>query len=1023
MLMSPIVVSQLDLAGAAQPSPMATRFLKPAVRKALIVIGLFALFAALTLPMFLSTESRDVRVSDGQVAIPPTLLTQRPVVLEGEWSIERITQGGGQNRVLVKVPGPWEGLRMPNGNKLRAGEAMLYRLTLHDVPAGDYRMFLPSIWGASRVYVDGRLRSSRGRMGFSPTTSVYELRLHDVSFSTEGGDVRLAIAISTYNDIKNGIRIAPLVGTAAVMDQWIALAWARTFYISVTFVLIGLFALIVFFNRRVDRSALYLALGAFGLLGVEGIHGLQNLLLVAAPRLSHEVLYASLILCTYGGIIAWVAYVEALFPDRKRRHLYLLLQAIVAVCGTVVAGLLVVGGTLLSARLNSLFLACMVLTFAFVFSRTIWAVREGRDGAILLFLGQVAVAVSTGLQATVNLNFISPGPIARIDLAGYGLMIFAFTHLVMLARRWSVAIVSAEALNEDLGRLLEVNSAVASESHLVSLLERIAGVTSRILGAERTSIFIHDPERSELWSLVAEGMEAREIRIPEDRGIAGHSFQLGQAVHVSDPYRDSRFNPAVDRETGFVTRNLLCSPLVTRDGRKLGVLQVLNSRLNEGFKESDITRLAAFSAQAAVAIDNANLFAAVLESRNYNERILSSMSSGVVTLQDDARRARINDAAARILGVSRDDAEMADAREFVGSANPWLAEEIAQVVAGQVSRTFLDSELMTVSNGTISANLSLVPLRDGDRTTGVLMMIDDISASKRLEGTIRRFMTQEVMDQVLAHDGDALFGSACQASILFADVRGFTTMAEALTPRETVELLNELFTEMYEAVASANGVLDKFMGDAIMAVYGAPLASDQDALNAVTSAVDMLRMLDLINARRADRGAAPVRIGIGISTGEVVAGTIGSPKRMDYTVIGDSVNLAARLQELTKTYGVELLLCEDTAAAISGQVETREIDVIRVRGRTRPAKIFEAVAPSRTADIGRKASVVAYRKGRTHLLSRNWQGAIADFEEAVAQDPSDVPAKVMLDRARMLAQQPPDSNWDGVWQSPAKTTA
>ncbi|OYW24034.1 MAG: hypothetical protein B7Z43_01070 [Sphingomonas sp. 12-62-6] len=1009
--------------GGLASSSIAKGFLRPAVREVLIVVGLFALFAALTLPMFVSTESRDVRVSDGQIAIPRTLLAQRPVVLEGEWSIERIAQGGRQNRALVKVPGPWEGLRMPNGHTLRAGEAMLYRLTVHDVPAGDYRMFLPSIWGASQVYVDGRLRSSSGRMGYSAATSVYELRRHDVGFSTEGGDVRLAIAITTYNDIKNGLRIAPVMGTAATMDQWIALVWARTFYISVTFVLIGLFALIVYVNRPVDRSSLYLALGAFGLLGVQGIHGLQNLLLVAAPGLSHELLYAALILCTYGGIIAWVAYVEALFPDRTRRHWYLLLQAIVAVCGTFVAGLLIVGGTLLATRVISLFLVCMVMTFVFVFSRTISAVREGRDGAILLFLGQVAVVVSTGLQATVNLNFIAPGPIARIDLAGYGLIIFAFTHLVVLARRWSVAIVSAEVLSEDLGRLLEVNSAVASESHLVSLLERIAGVTSRIIDAERTSIFIHDPERGELWTLVAEGMEAREIRIPEDRGIAGHSFQLGQAVHVSDPYSDPRFNPAVDRETGFVTRNMLCSPLVTRDGRKLGVLQVLNSRLNEGFKERDMTRLAAFSAQAAVAIDNANLFAAVLESRNYNERILSSMSSGVVTLQDDARRARLNDAAARILGVSKDDAETADAREFVGSANPWLAEEIAQVAAGEVSKTFLDSELVTVGNGTISANLSLVPLRDGDRATGVLMMIDDISASKRLEGTIRRFMTQEVMDQVLAHDGDALFGSACQASILFADIRGFTTMAEALTARETVELLNELFTEMYEAVAGANGVLDKYMGDAIMAVYGAPLASDQDALNAVTSAMEMLRMLDLINARRADRDAAPVRIGMGISTGEVVAGTIGSPKRMDYTVIGDSVNLAARLQELTKTYGVDLLLCEDTAAAVMGRMETREIDVIRVRGRKRPAKIFEAVAPSRAADIGRKASLVAYGKGRTNLLSRNWQGAIADFEEAVAQDPSDMPAKVMLDRARTLAQRTPESNWDGVWQSPAKTAA
>ena len=518
-------------------------------------------------------------------------------------------------------------------------------------------------------------------------------------------------------------------------------------------------------------------------------------------------------------------------------------------------------------------------------------------------------------------------------------------------------------------------------------------------------------------------MGTREIRVPDDTGIAGHVFRSGVPAHVGDPYRDSRFSPAVDRESGFVTRNLLCSPLVARDGRKLGVLQVLNSRHGDDFTARDMSRLAAFSAQAAVAIDNANLFAAVLESRNYNERILSSMSSGVVTLQDEDRSARLNDSAARILGIGKDEAEGADARQFIESANPWLADEIAHVAGGEMSKTFLDSELMTVSNGTISANLSLVPLRDGERATGVLIMIDDISASKRLEGTIRRFMTQEVMDQVLAHDGDALFGSACQASVLFADIRGFTTMAEALTARETVELLNELFTEMYEAVAGSNGVLDKYMGDAIMAVSGAPLASDRDALNAVTSAIDMLRMLDQINLQRMARDASPVRIGIGISTGEVVAGTIGSPKRMDYTVIGDSVNLAARLQELTKTYGVELLLCENTAAAVGDRVLTREIDVIRVRGRTQPAKIFEGRARSEVDAAAQSALFAAYREGRAFMASRNWQAAILAFEGALACDLSDAPTKIMLDRAEMMADQPPEADWDGVWHSPPKKAA
>ena len=400
------------------------------------------------------------------------------------------------------------------------------------------------------------------------------------------------------------------------------------------------------------------------------------------------------------------------------------------------------------------------------------------------------------------------------------------------------------------------------------------------------------------------------------------------------------------------------------------------------------------------------------------------MSSGVITLQDNLRKARLNDAAARILGVSKDAAEAADAHRFISDANPWLADEIADVAQGETSKTFLDHELTTVSNGAISANVSLVPLRDGERATGVLMMVDDISASKRLEGTIRRFMTQEVMDQVLSHDEDALFGSSCQASVLFADIRGFTTMAEALTARETVELLNELFTELYEAVAGANGVLDKYMGDAIMAVYGAPLAGERDAVNAVMSGIEMLRSLDMINARRAERGEMSVKLGIGISTGEVVAGTIGSPKRMDYTVIGDSVNLAARLQELTKTYGVELLVCENTAlAAAAHGIAMREIDVIRVRGRSQPAKVFE-VFPRPNDDLkAHAAMLVDYREGRARLAARDWNAALAAFGRVLERNPDDVAANVMIERASSLADQPPGSSWDGVWQGPAKKVA
>lgn len=151
-------------------------------------------------------------------------------------------------------------------------------------------------------------------------------------------------------------------------------------------------------------------------------------------------------------------------------------------------------------------------------------------------------------------------------------------------------------MNEDLGRLLEVNSAVASEGHLETLLERIVGVTSRIIDAERSTLFLHDAAENQLWSLVAEGMEMREIRLPANAGIAGHISTTGETVRIDRPYEDPRFHAHVDAESGFVTRSIMAALLLARDGRRLGVLQVLNSRHGADFTAHDAQRLSAFAA-------------------------------------------------------------------------------------------------------------------------------------------------------------------------------------------------------------------------------------------------------------------------------------------------------------------------------------------------------------------------------------------------------------------------------------------
>ena len=442
---------------------------------------------------------------------------------------------------------------------------------------------------------------------------------------------------------------------------------------------------------------------------------------------------------------------------------------------------------------------------------------------------------------------------------------------------------------------------------------------------------------------MAEGVGSGQIAFASGSGLAGHSFRTGEIVAVPDAYADSRFNPAIDAQTGYRTKSALSIPITTRDGRRLGVMQALNRLDGAPFDQEDVVRMAAFGAQAAIALDNARLFSELIAERNFDESIMRSMAGGVIALDPAWRVSKANRAAEAILGFDVAQLVGSDARAFVTATNPALVDEISAVMDGVESKLLLDYDLVVANGGVRAVNLSIVPLEGGSVGPpggGALVVIEDLSSEKRLQGAMRRFMTQEVVDQVMGREDGLLFGTACTASVLFADVRNFTGLAERLSARETVETLNELFGELFEAVAAHDGVLDKFLGDGVMAVYGAPLSRGNDAQNAVASALAMIDALVVINTRRKERGVPELRLGLGVTTGEVVAGTIGSPKRMDYTVIGDSVNLASRLQELTRDYGIDILVCERTARLVEGRFKVRLIDRIIVRGRTEPCAIF-----------------------------------------------------------------------------------
>ena len=1002
--------SALDDAASGTPKAQLRRFLYGIV--VLLMLG------ALCAPFFTELIAGNApKVRAGTVDFSRWGPLDAPVELSGDWTLTwRAGESGPPpgTRLSVHVPGLWEGVRTPSGAKLPSSGLVTYETTLLGVPPGAYLLHVPNIFAANQVWIDGRPLSRRGILGPTPETTRYHVRAHDIPFEATGRPISLRIDAAAFHHRDNGIEEPPVLGLDQPMRTWIALKWSREFLYNIALLLIAALGIAVYMFRPQDKAPLYFGLSCLLFIPSASVFGYDNLLLLTFPDMSFREMLIIQYLPGAFAIGFFFLNAHTLFPNESST---LVARAIVALLGLFFlaqTAILAAGDTLLSSRVQQVFMLGLVFAVLFyTLSIVARATLRRRPGAAIFLLGLSIFIFTFMVGAIVASGGLREDQVIGYEYTAMGVLMLLFSHVVIMAERWAVAIQNAEQMNDDLRRLLEVNTAITTEMQLGSLLRKIVQVTSKIVHADRSSLFLHDDKKNELWSLVAEGVETREIRFDDSLGIAGHSFRTGEVLNIEEAYSDPRFNREVDLETGYKTHSILTMPVVARDGRKLGVMQSLN-RQGGRFSSGDIARMSAFAAQAAIAIDNATLFSEVVSARNYNESILRSMSSGVITLDRDAHVAKLNTAACRILGFSAEEAGGADIRQLLAEGNPFIMGEIDAVRAGGEPKTLLDIDVRTARGDTISANMTIVPLLSESESVGLLILIEDISEGKRLQGAMRRFMTQKVVDQVLGRGDDLLFGTSCEASILFADIRGFTSLAETLAPRETVDMLNEVFTELFEAVAASEGVLDKFIGDAIMAVYGAPLSTGRDPQNAVESAVQMLHMLEALNARRRDRKLPDLRLGCGIATGDVVAGTIGSPKRMDYTVIGDSVNLAARLQDITKRYQVGILIDEATAGEVRGSQRLRELDLIQVRGRQRPEKIFQVLTEN-GAFLNGEAVLAAYAHGRESLLQRNWPAAAKAFEEAAALNPDDRPSSLMLERTRILAKDPPGADWTGVW--------
>ena len=567
---------------------------------------------------------------------------------------------------------------------------------------------------------------------------------------------------------------------------------------------------------------------------------------------------------------------------------------------------------------------------------------------------------------------------------------------------------------------LDVVADITSEIELGTLLRKVMSEATRMLHAERSTLFLNDEKSDELWSLVGEGIGATEIRFPNHLGIAGTVFTSGQSVNIPHAYADLRFNPAFDKQTGFFTRSILCTPVVNKDGKVIGVTQVLNKH-GGPFTDEDESRLRAFTAQVAISLENAKLFDDVQSMKNYNESMLQSMTNGVLTLDEEGRIVTCNSAGLGILSVDEAACLKQPAETFFTGPSAWLAERIRRVQVSHETETVVDAELAS-GERVVSVNATVQPLLGKDDSAlGTMILLEDITGEKRMKSTMSRYMDPGLADQLLGEGEEFLGGRSTVATVLFSDIRGFTTLTEELGAQGTVSLLNEYFTEMVDCIQQQGGMLDKFIGDAIMAGFGIPVAHEDDEDRALRAAIAMLNALGELNRVRQGHGLQPIDIGIGLNTDTVVSGNIGSPKRMDYTMIGDGVNLASRLESACKQYSAHILVSDHTYQKLQGTYRIRDIDDVVVKGKTEPVRIHEVLDYHDKQSFPHLMEVVGhFGEGREAYRNGDWTGAVRCFQTALELNPGDRLSQIYIDRCETLMAHPPEGEWRGVWVMTSK---
>ncbi len=490
----------------------------------------------------------------------------------------------------------------------------------------------------------------------------------------------------------------------------------------------------------------------------------------------------------------------------------------------------------------------------------------------------------------------------------------------------------------ELETLLDITNELSSFENVSVLLQEILIKSCAVLNASSGMILMQN-ENSDLFQIEAEfniDLEAlKGVIFNKKRGFFNEVYQQRKALHVQiagDPFLSKT----------KCTYGLI-APLL--DKKELaGVIVLFDKESRAGvsaFDDSDTNMLSAIATQSGVAYNNIKLIENIKEAKTFNDNVMQSIVTGVFTTNLMGEINHVNRAAASIINLEREEV-IGNHYEYIFESNEIINALISK--CEEVLETISESEIHIECNGkSTSVNISVSPLlNDQNEPIGSVVAMEDLSNLDKLKSTFKKYVSKQIVDQLLENEDMLnLGGQEQEATILFSDIRGFTSMSETMAPNEVVETLNDYFNLMIEIIFKYNGTLDKIIGDALMVIYGAPNSTEKDTENAVLTAIEMQEKLIEFNQQRIIHSKLPITIGIGINRGKVISGNIGSRQQMNFTVIGDSVNLASRLCSVAKS---DEIIVSD---AVWKQIKTnkifknRKLNPVKVKGKAKPIEIKE----------------------------------------------------------------------------------